>query len=79
MLFLIVLFLLILAAVAGILGLIIKVALGVAFGIFLGFALVAGVVWWRVRRAIWGPRPRWREVRGPSGSRIEVLDRDHRI
>ena len=77
--FVLILFLLVLAAIAGVLGLIVKVALGVALGVFLGFALVAAVVTWRVRRAIWGPRNRWRRVRGRTGSRIDILDRDHRI
>lgn len=69
---LVILLLLLLAAALGILGLIVKVALGIALGIFLGFALVAWVVTWRIRRAIYGRRPRWRRV---PGSRVEVLDR----
>ena len=76
---LLIILLLVLAAALGVLGIIVKVALGVALGIFLGFALVAAVLTWRVRRAIWGPRNRWRRVRGRTGSRIDILDRDHRI
>jgi hypothetical protein len=61
-----------LLAVAGVLGFVLKVAAGVALGLFLGVALVAALVSWRVRRFLYGSRPRWRRVR--SSSRIEVLD-----
>src|SRR5437762_1150385 len=69
---LLIILLLILAAALGVLGLIVKVALGVALGIFLGFVLVAWLVAWRVARALWGSRPGWRRVRG---STVEVLAR----
>jgi len=70
----ILLLLLILAATGGLV-LALKIALGVALGLFLGVALIGALVAWRVRRALFGPRPRWRRVRG---SRVEVLDRDSR-
>ncbi len=72
-LFLFILILVLLAA-AGILGLVIKVALGVALGIVLGVAVLGAVVAWRVRRILRGPKPpRRRRVHGSSS--IEVLDR----
>jgi hypothetical protein len=66
------LIILILLALTGALTFVLKVALGVALGIFLGIALAGGLIAWRVRRALFGSRSRWRGVRG---SRIEVLDR----
>jgi membrane protein implicated in regulation of membrane protease activity len=63
---------LILLALTGALTFVLKVAVGVALGIFLGIALVGALIAWRVRRALFGPRSRWRQVRGSS---IEVLDR----
>jgi len=68
------LLLLILAATGGLV-LALKIAVGVALGLFLGVALVGGLIAWRVKRALFGPRPRWRRVRG---SQVEVLDRDSR-
>jgi heme A synthase len=62
--------LLVIAAGLGILGTILKVAVGVALGLVLGVAAIAWLVTWRVRRALRGPRQR----RIP-GSRVEVLDR----
>lgn len=73
----VVLLVLILLAVAGLLGLVIKVALGVTLGILLAIAVMTAVVGWRVRRALYGPR--WRRVRGPRGSSVEVLDRHKRL
>jgi membrane protein implicated in regulation of membrane protease activity len=67
------LILLIVLAVTGTLTFVLKVALGVALGLILGIALVGALIGWRVRRALFGPRSRWRRVRGSS--RIEVLDR----
>lgn len=64
--------LLLLAAAAGVLGTVVKVALGVALGIVAGFGLIAWLVVRRVRRAMYGESPRWRRVRG---SRVEVLER----
>ena len=69
------LILLILLALTGALTFVLKVALGVALGLFLAVVLIAAVVGWRVRRALWGSRRGWRRVRG---SRIEVLRRDDR-
>jgi membrane protein implicated in regulation of membrane protease activity len=70
---LILILLLILAATGG-LFLVLKVALGVALGLFLGVALIGALIAWQVRRALFGPRRRWRRVRG---SRVEVLDQGH--
>ena len=64
--------LLILAATGGLV-LALKIALGVALGLFLGVALVGALIAWQIRRALFGPRQRWRRVRG---SRVEVLDRE---
>jgi thiosulfate reductase cytochrome b subunit len=61
---------LLLLALMGVLGFVIKVAFAVAIGVFLGFLLVAGLVWWRVRRALFGPRSRGRRM---GTSRVEVL------
>ncbi|HCO01812.1 MAG TPA: hypothetical protein DIT48_00340 [Actinobacteria bacterium] len=72
----VVLLVLILLAVAGLLGLVIKVALGVALGIFLAVTVLTAIVGWRVRRALYGPK--WRRVRGSRGSSVEVLDRHNR-
>ncbi|HEY3209681.1 MAG TPA: hypothetical protein VGL18_07775 [Actinomycetota bacterium] len=71
---LILLLLLILAATGGLV-LALKIALGVALGLFLGVALVGALIAWRVKRALFGPRQRWRRI---PGSRVEVLDRDSR-
>jgi membrane protein implicated in regulation of membrane protease activity len=66
----------VLLAAVGVLGFVVKIALGVALGLFLGVTLVAAIITWRVRRALFGSRSRWRRVRGSS--RIEVLDRPDR-
>jgi hypothetical protein len=70
---------LILAAAAGILGTVAKVALGVALGLVAGFVLIAWVAVWRIRRAVFGGGrsrgPRWRRIRGSS---VEILDPSHR-
>ncbi len=71
----IVLLFLVLAAALGVLGIIVKVALGVALGVFFGLALAAWLVVWRIRRALFGRRQRWRRV---PGSRVEVLERRSR-
>ncbi len=64
--------LLLLAAAAGILGTVVKVALGVALGIVAGFGLIAWFIVRRVRRALYRQSPGWRRV---GGSRVEVLER----
>jgi hypothetical protein len=69
---------LILLALTGLLRVVLGVALGVALGIFLGAVLVGALIAWRVRRALFGSRSRWRRVQGSGGSRIEVLDRRDR-
>jgi hypothetical protein len=69
--------LLLLLALMGVLGFVIKVAFAVALGVVLGFFLIAGLAWWRIRRALFGPRRdngRRMRPRGES-SRVEVLDR----
>ena len=68
---------LVLLAVSGILGFVVKVALGVAIGLILAVAIGGWLVSWRIRRLLKGPRSRWRRVRG-SSSNIEVLDRGRR-
>ena len=65
--------LLLLAAMAGILGTVLKVAAGVALGLFIGIAALVWFATWRFRRAIRGPQ--WRKVKG---SKVEVLDRRYR-
>ncbi len=74
MVIVVLLLLLILAATGGLV-LALKIAVGVALGLFLGVVLVGALIAWRVKRALFGPRPRWRRVRG---SQVEVLDRDSR-
>ena len=63
--------LLIILALTGSLVFVLKVALGVALGLFIGVAVVAALIGWRIRRALFGPRRRrWR-----TSSSVEVLDR----
>jgi hypothetical protein len=52
----IILILLIWAAVTGVLWSVLKIAAGVALGIFLGGLLLAGLAFYAFRRAIRGPR-----------------------
>jgi hypothetical protein len=72
---LLILILLVILALTGSLLFVLKVALGVALGLFLGVflmvAVVGGMLAWRIRRAMYGPRSRGR-VRGSS--RVDVLD-----
>ena len=73
------LLILILLIATGSLLAVLKVALGVALGVFFGVLLVgAAVGWyasWRIRRALNGPRARYR-----GRSRIDVLPpRDDRL
>jgi len=69
-----------LLAAVGVLGFVLKVAAGIALGLFLGVILVAALFTWRVRRFLYRSRlrqrQRWRRVRGSS--RIEVLDQPDR-
>jgi membrane protein implicated in regulation of membrane protease activity len=67
--------LILLLAAMGVLGFVVKVAFAVALGVVIGFVVLAAVLWWRVRRALFGPRYRWRRVKGAGGSTVEVLDR----
>jgi ABC-type nickel/cobalt efflux system permease component RcnA len=71
------LLLLVLLAVTGALTFVLKVALGVALGLILAIVIAGSLMAWRVRRMLFGRRPRWRRVRG-SSSHIEVLDRERR-
>jgi thiosulfate reductase cytochrome b subunit len=70
--------LILLLAAMGILGFVVKVAFAVALGVVIGFVVLGAVLWWRVRRALFGPRYRWRRVKGAGGSTVEVLDRPAR-
>jgi len=65
------LLLLLLLVVTGTLWLVVKIALGVALGIFIGFLAIAAIVWWRVRRAMKKARSDGRPP-GPS-SEVTVL------
>jgi membrane protein implicated in regulation of membrane protease activity len=69
---LLLLFVILLLAAVGVLGFVLKVAAGIALGLFLAVVLVSALITWRVRRFLYGSRPRWRRVRGSS--RVEVLD-----
>jgi len=69
---LIFLLILVLLALAGILGFVVKVALGVALGVFIGALLVGAIVMWRVRRFLLRGRTQWRRMSGSST--IDVLD-----
>jgi len=69
------LLIILLLATAGILGFVVKVALGIAVGLVAAVMLLVWAVKRRVRRALFGttrPRAQWRRV---PGSRVEVLDR----
>jgi len=76
---LILLLILVLLAMAGILGFVVKVALGIALGLIAAVTIVAWLVRRRVRRFLFGSsrRPsgpggaRWRQI---PGSSVEVLD-----
>jgi membrane protein implicated in regulation of membrane protease activity len=69
---LLLLIMILLLAAVGVLGFVVKVAVGVALGLFLGVALVTALITWRVRRFLYGSRSRPRRMRGSS--RIEVLE-----
>ena len=58
-------------AITGILGFVLKVALAVAIGIVLAVVLLGSLAAWRMRRALFGPTPRWRRI---PRSRVEVLE-----
>ena len=64
---------LLILAITGALGFVVKVAVGVAVGIVLAAVLIVTLVVWRIRRTILGPgQPqRWRRI---PRSRVEVLD-----
>ncbi len=64
---------LLILAITGALGFVMKVAVGVAVGIVLAAVLLVTLVAWRIRRTVLGPRPtqRWRRV---PRSRVEVLE-----
>jgi hypothetical protein len=50
------LLILIVLIVTGALALVVKIALGVALGVFLAFLAIAGFVWWRIRRSMRPPK-----------------------
>jgi hypothetical protein len=56
---LLIVILLIWAAVTGVLWSVLKIAVGVALGIFIAGVLLWAVVFFMIRRAIGGPRSRW--------------------
>lgn len=64
---------LLILAITGALGFVLKVAVAVAIGIVLAGVLLVSLVAWRIRRSMFGPSPtqRWRRIRH---SRVEVLD-----
>ena len=65
---------LLILAITGALGFVLKVAVGVAVGIVLASVLLLSLAVWRIRRTFLGPRPtaqRWRRI---PRSRVEVLD-----
>ena len=65
-----------LLAVAGVLGFVVKVALGLTLGLIFAAAFGVWYVKRRVRRALYGSRRRPRTPgRQISGSRVEILDR----
>lgn len=76
---LILLLFVVLLAAAGVLGFVVKVALGVIVGIVAAVVVVTWMVRRRIRRFLWGSasrravgRPqRWRQI---PGSTVEVLD-----
>lgn len=83
--FLLFVIVLLLAAAAGMLGFVLKVAVGVALGLFFGVLLLGAFIAWRVRRAFGRAigqtqdgRRRWRQI---PDSTVEVLGREdpHRI
>ena len=52
------LLILILLIVTGALAFVVKVALGVALGLVIAFLVIAGLVWWSLRRAMRPPKGR---------------------
>ena len=71
---LLLLIMILLLAAVGVLGFVVKVAVGVALGLFVGVALVTALITWRVRRFLYGSRSRSRPRRVRGSSRIEVLE-----
>ncbi|MDP8955681.1 MAG: hypothetical protein M3N24_01785 [Actinomycetota bacterium] len=64
---------LLILAITGALGFVLKVAVGVAVGVVLATVLLVSLAVWRIRRMILGPPPgqRWRRI---PRSRVEVLE-----
>ncbi len=60
-------------AITGALGFVLKVAVAVAVGVVLAVVLLVSLAVWRIRRTVLGPPPaqRWRRI---PRSRVEVLD-----
>ncbi len=65
---------LLILAITGALGFILKVAVAVAVGIVLAAVLLVSLAAWRIRRSILGPTGRWRRI---PRSRVEVLEPRH--
>jgi membrane protein implicated in regulation of membrane protease activity len=66
-----VLLLLLLVLIAtGALALVVKIALGVALGVFLGLLAIAAVAWWRIRKAMTPPK----DGSGSGGSSQITID-----
>ena len=70
MLFFLIVLLLLIAT--GALWLVVKVAVGVALGLLLAVAVIAGFVWWRIRRALRGSGNDWRQVQGGGKGSSQV-------
>lgn len=64
-----------LLALTGTLWTVVKISIAVAMGITLAVVLLAGLIGWRVRKALRSHEGGWRRV--PGSSRIEVLDHRH--
>ena len=58
-------------AITGILGFVLKLAVAIAVGVVLAVVLLASLAAWRIRRTLFGPSTRWRKI---PGSRVEVLE-----
>jgi heme A synthase len=67
----VVILILLLLAITGILGFVLKLAVAIAVGIVLAVVLLASLAAWRIRRTLFGPSSRWRRI---PRSRVEVLE-----
>lgn len=64
---------LLILALTGAFWFVLKIAFAVALGLFVAVVAIAALVRWRYRRALYGPRGKWRRVRGSSN--VTVLYR----